>query len=89
MEQIIFPVNPEDYKKEIVSEIVSELKSSINHSRNTTSNLLSRKETATYLKIALSTLWRLTKENKIQAVYIGNRVFYKQEDIEKALIKIK
>ena len=83
----MFTVDPEEYKKEIVSDIVSQ----INISKNSPSlsRLMTRKETSAYLRIALSTLWKLTKSNQIQAVYIGNRVFYKQEEVERALVTLK
>lgn len=50
--------------------------------------LLTRAETAKLLRINLATLWAWSKSGKIQSVGIGNRVYYKRSDIEKALIKI-
>lgn len=84
MKQIIFSVDPEIYKKEIVSEVVDQLTNSKNR-QEPLSVLLTRKETANYLRIALSTLWKLTKSGQIRAVYLGNRVFYKEEDVKMAL----
>lgn len=49
------------------------------------SDLRSRKETAKTLCISLPTLHTLTKEGIIRAYRIGNRVLYKQEDIDQAL----
>ena len=51
--------------------------------------LLSRSETADYLKIDSSTLWSWTKRGKIQAYGIGARVYYKRGEIKKALIAFK
>lgn len=48
-------------------------------------DLKSRKETARILNISLPTLHLFTKEGIIRAYRIGNRVLYKQEDIENAL----
>jgi excisionase family DNA binding protein len=48
-------------------------------------DLKSRKETARILNISLPTLHLFTKEGIIRAYRIGNRVLYKQEDIESAL----
>ena len=49
------------------------------------SDLRSRKETAKKLCISLPTLHLFTKEGIIRAYRIGNRVLYKQEDIDNAL----
>lgn len=56
-----------------------------NPSKKTDSDLKSRKETARILNISLPTLHLFTKEGIIRAYRIGNRVLYKQEDIENAL----
>ncbi|MFD2915839.1 helix-turn-helix domain-containing protein [Psychroserpens luteus] len=49
-------------------------------------SLMTRKETAEYLKIDLSTLWSWTKKGKIKCYGISNRRYYKRSDIEKALV---
>ncbi|RED48794.1 helix-turn-helix transcriptional regulator [Seonamhaeicola aphaedonensis] len=87
MKQLIFTIDPENFKNEIVSDIVKQLTISKTNP-NPASRLLTRKETSKRLRIALSTLWRLTKDGQIEAVYLGNRVFYTEEAIENALIKI-
>ncbi|MFH4963660.1 helix-turn-helix domain-containing protein [Gaetbulibacter sp. M235] len=84
MKRIIFTFDPEEFKNDLVSEVVKNLSLTRNNP-NQGSRLLTRKETAEYLRIALSTLWKLTKLGQIEAVYIGNRVFYKEEAVEKAL----
>ena len=48
-----------------------------------------RKETAKILKVTLATLNDYTKTGKIVANRIGNRVLYKDADIQKALTQIK
>lgn len=50
--------------------------------------LLSRKDTAKILCISLPTLHQFTKEGIIAAYRIGNRVLYKQVDIDNALTMI-
>ena len=57
----------------------------INPPKQTDKDLKSRKETARILNISLPTLHLFTKEGIIRAYRIGNRVLYKQEDIENAL----
>lgn len=49
---------------------------------------LTREETADLLKIDKSTLWLWTKKGKLQAYGIGNRVYYKRSEIEKAIIEL-
>ena len=48
--------------------------------------LLTRNETAEYLKIDTSTLWSWTNKGKIKCYGIGSRRYYKKSDIDKALV---
>ena len=50
--------------------------------------LLTREETAEYLKISLSTLWHWSKKGILPSYGIGNRVYYKRRDIENSLMRI-
>ena len=50
--------------------------------------LLTREETAEYLKISLTTLWHWSKKGILPSYGIGNRVFYKRSDLESCLIRI-
>ena len=49
---------------------------------------LTRNEVATMLKISLPTLWRWTKENKLQSYYIGSRILYKTIEVHNSLTKL-
>jgi excisionase family DNA binding protein len=49
--------------------------------------LLSRSEVAALLKITLPTLHEWTKLGWLQSYKIGNRVLYKQQEVEEALKK--
>lgn len=51
--------------------------------------LHTRKETAKILRVTLATLHQYTLLGKIVANRIGNRVLYKDSDIQAALSKIK
>ncbi len=51
--------------------------------------LLTRKETAKRLNITLATLNEYSKSGKIIANRIGNRVLYKESDIQNALHQVK
>jgi excisionase family DNA binding protein len=50
--------------------------------------LLTREETAEYLKISLSTLWHWSKKGILPSYGIGNRVYYKRSEVESTLIRI-
>ena len=50
--------------------------------------LLSRLETAKLLKINLTSLWKHTKSGKLKSYGIGNRVFYKKDEVLKSLTRI-
>lgn len=56
--------------------------------RNNDEILLSRLETAKLLKINLTSLWKHTKSGKLKSYGIGNRVFYKKDEVLKSLTRI-
>jgi excisionase family DNA binding protein len=86
--QIIFDVLTKDELKGIISNSIQEVikKSSVKEKKE--EELLTRDEASNLLKINLSTLWRWTKDGKLSAYGIGNRVFYKKDELLKSLIKI-
>lgn len=72
--------------KEIVDKQFEELKSQFQPKEP--EELLTREETAELLRIDKSTLWAWSKKGKLQAHGIGNRVYYKRSEIEKAIIEL-
>ena len=44
-------------------------------------SLLTVQEASNKLRISTTTLWRLRKEGCINSIKIGNRIFFKEEDI--------
>jgi excisionase family DNA binding protein len=56
--------------------------------KNQQEQLLTRTETAKYLKVDISTLHNWTKKGKLKAYGIGNRVYYKKNEIDEALTRI-
>ncbi len=87
--KIVFDVLSKDELKGIISNSIQEVinKNSVKEIKE--EELLSREETSNLLKINLSTLWRWTKDGKLSAYGIGNRVFYKKDEILNSLIKIE
>ena len=76
---------------EIISEkLVDKLEKRIANliSNQSDEELLTRAETAEFLKINSTTLWHWTKKGKVTAYGIGNRVYYKRGELKKALIQI-
>jgi hypothetical protein len=56
---------------------------------NNSEILLTRKETCEFLKIDSSTLWSWTNKGKIVCYGIGNRRYYKKEDLLDSLVILK
>lgn len=50
--------------------------------------LMTRTETAKYLKVNFTTIHNWTKKGKLKAYGLGNRVYYKKNEIDEALIRI-
>ena len=50
--------------------------------------LLTRDEACSYLKISLTSLWKWTKNGKINAYGIGNRVYYKKAELIESVKRI-
>ena len=91
MQQIQFiQTTPEEIKQDIlqgVSNLIESLKKDFQPKEPI--ELLSREETANLLKINLTTLWSYTKKGKLQSYGIGNRVYYKRNEVMNALIQLK
>lgn len=50
--------------------------------------LMTRQETADFLKINITTLWNWTRKGMLTSYGIGNRVFYKRSEIENIIVKL-
>lgn len=83
-------ISVEELTEIIAEKLVNKLETRI-ATLITTQNdeeLLTRAETAEFLKINSTTLWHWTKKGKVTAYGIGNRVYYKRGELKKALIQI-
>lgn len=83
-------ISVEELTEIIAEKLVNKLETRI-ATLITTQNdeeLLTRTETAEFLKINSTTLWHWTKKGKVTAYGIGNRVYYKKGELKKALIQI-
>ena len=50
--------------------------------------LLTREETAEYLKISLTALWHWSKKGILPSYGIGNRFYYRRSEVESSLIRM-
>lgn len=78
----ILVINEEDLAK-VVIEIVSKIKDTL-QPQPAEKIYYSRTDAAKKLGISSPTLWKMTKENKIESVAVGGKVFYSEEAITKA-----
>lgn len=82
----IIQVSPEDLEQ-LISKAVGEQLRKSNLNLNNQDELLTREETAKYFKSCLATIRNWTKEGRIVKYMIGDRVYYKKSELEKALTK--
>ena len=75
--------------KKVVEEVLENKLRSLTPKIEKGFKLLTRKDTANLLRISLPTLHEWTKEGIITAHRIGNRVLYKQEEINLSLNQIQ
>jgi excisionase family DNA binding protein len=90
MEHTLISITPKTLQDLILVELIplfEELKATFG--KSSSSALLTRDETANLLRIDLSTLYKWTKQGKLKSYGLGGRIYYKQHEIEGALVKIE
>ncbi|WP_340114856.1 helix-turn-helix domain-containing protein [Maribellus mangrovi] len=83
-------VTPEQLQQAIidgVKEQLDELKKNFQLKEPT--EFLTRNEVKDMLKVDLTTIWNYTNKGKLKAYGIGNRVYYKRNEVEAALKPLK
>ena len=86
--QIIFDVLSKEELKDLVGRSLEEVIKNNSLTQPPDQELLTRVETSKLLKVNLSTIYRWTNKGKIIAYGIGNRRFYKKEELLESLIKL-
>lgn len=83
----ITQLTPEQFEESVRKAVKSQLDFLTKEIKKETpkEQYLTRKEVADMLKIELSTLHNWCKKGKLKPYGIGNRVYFLQSDIEKAL----
>ena len=75
--------------KKVIEEALENKLNGFSVPKKTELSLLTRKDTAKFLRISLPTLHEWTKNGIVKAHRIGNRVLYKQEEVTQALHQIQ
>lgn len=90
MDSILFSgIKPQDLTREILEGVKSYLQEVLSQQKGKeTSDYLTRQQVAEMLSINLSTVHNWTKQGKLSSYGIGNRVYYKQSEIELAIVKL-
>ena len=73
--------------KEVIKEELSEVRKQLEEKDSEV--LMTRQETCKFLKIDSSTLWNWTKKGNIDCYGIGNRRYYKKDDLLNSLVYLK
>lgn len=89
-ETLIFNLTVSELKELIFECVDSELsKHSLAAQSQEQEELLTRKQTATLLRITLVTLYHWTKEGRLQSYKIGGRIRYKKDEVLTAVKEVK
>jgi excisionase family DNA binding protein len=85
---LIESISCEDILKEFkeIQNQIRDLKESFEPKHPT--QYMTRNEVAEMLKCDLSTLWHWQKKGKIKPYGIGNRIYFKRDEIEEAIISL-
>ncbi|WP_339837280.1 helix-turn-helix domain-containing protein [uncultured Flavobacterium sp.] len=83
----ILPDELKQIIKEVIKEELLQVKKQLEEKE--TDILMTRQETCEFLKINSTTLWNWTNKGKIECYGIGNRRYYKKEDLLKSLVLLK
>ncbi|MFC6877038.1 helix-turn-helix domain-containing protein [Flavobacterium myungsuense] len=84
-------ISPDEFKqiiKEVIREELLEVKIQLQEKKDS-EILMTRKETCEFFKIDSTTLWNWTNKGKIDSYGIGNRRYYKKEDLLNSLVLLK
>lgn len=86
----ILGTTPQQFQEDLINGLktqLEELKNYIIPKKN--DEYLTREQTAELLNVDLSTLWHWKKKEILIPYGVGNRVYYKRSDIDKAMVQLK
>jgi hypothetical protein len=86
--QILLHCITPDELRQIIKEVIREelLEVKKQFQEKDSEILMTRKETCKFFKIDSTTLWHWTNKGKIDSYGIGNRRYYKKEDLLNSLV---
>ena len=80
-------LTPQEFKKMLIEALEQVIEPSKSAKESRSIELLTRKETAKFLRISLPTLADWTKQGLIHAIPMGRRIFYSASEIQNELEK--
>jgi len=83
---LILEITKQELLQELRDTVVKEIKLLLEDTDRNKKTLLTRKEVCELLDISESTLIRWTKNKKLTAKYIGNKIYYQNSEIFKSMI---
>ncbi|ALM07748.1 DNA-binding protein [Sediminicola sp. YIK13] len=85
----LISITPQELQEEILKGVQKQLEEfKKDLSKSDQIELLSRADVAKLLQIDLSTLYHWTKKGTLTSYGIGNRVYYKREEVESAIVRL-
>lgn len=89
MNDLVFSqINTSDLIEKIAERTAQLLNSKKTQQSESVNDLMTRQETADFLKVNLATLWRWTKNGKLIQHGIGGRIYYKRSEVANAIVSI-
>jgi len=90
MENVLYGITIEELKKVVSEAVANAVEPLINKKTSENTDLLTRKEAASILKISLPTIDEWTKQGVIKAYRIGKSKRYKKDEIlmSEKLVKV-
>lgn len=83
-------ITPEQLQNAIIEGVKTQLEDLKKHLQpKEPTKYLTRNEVAKMLSVDLSTVHNYTKRKILQAYQIGGRVYYKRDEVELAIVKLK
>lgn len=73
--------------RDVIKHELKHFEEKLSQTESNSDKILTREEAMEFLNIASTTLWRWTKEKKVESHGIGSKVFYKLQDLKNALVK--
>ena len=79
-------VTPEQFQEQIINGVKTQIEIlKVNFQPKQPTEFLTRNEVKDLLKVDLSTVHNWTKKGKLKAYGIGNRIYYRRNEIEQAI----